>query len=544
MAYAGYSNLKVLIVDDFDNFRMTVSKMLQEFGVRDVDSAGNGAQALQLCKNKRYDLILCDYNLGKGKNGQQVLEDIRRGELLSSTGLFVLVSAESSKSVVMAAYDCEPDDYLAKPVTTRVLQQRLERLLRRREVLSPIYRARDGGKIEEAIVLCRKEVAADSRYAGVCQKLLGQLYCHSGDWSQAEAVYRQVLEQRSLDWALVGMAQVKKAQGDLLSAQQWIEDAVAVNPMYMKAYDMQADLCREQGHTERLQEVLQESADASPLSIQRQQQLGDVALENHDIGTAARAFRRAVRLGENSCFDRSSDYLNLARSTAGLWREDKERAKPLARDALKALGEYEKRFGKEPEQKVQRLLVEAQLVVGQGDAAQAEKLLAEAQGLLGEEVLAGLDVEIELVNTLTALGQKQKAQQLLASLVEQCQGDQAKLQKLDRLLEVPVSDKNRKLVAEINKKGIACYEAEEYPAAIEHFTLALRKFPQHLGVRLNMIQARIDQMNALGVNDEALAEVRASLEYVSSHLDNQHEQLPRYRQLRDMLSQCERKGSA
>src|SRR5690625_1037823 len=32
MAYADYSKLKVLIVDDFDNFRMAVSKMLQEYG--------------------------------------------------------------------------------------------------------------------------------------------------------------------------------------------------------------------------------------------------------------------------------------------------------------------------------------------------------------------------------------------------------------------------------------------------------------------------------------------------------------------------------
>src|SRR5690625_6581403 len=83
MAYADYSKLKVLIVDDFDNFRMAVSKMLQEYGARDVDTVSNGRQALQLCSENRYDLILCDYNLGTGKNGQQVLEELRHRRLLA-----------------------------------------------------------------------------------------------------------------------------------------------------------------------------------------------------------------------------------------------------------------------------------------------------------------------------------------------------------------------------------------------------------------------------------------------------------------------------
>src|SRR5690625_7108615 len=89
MAYADYSKLKVLIVDDFDNFRMAVSKMLQEYGARDVDTVSNGRQALQLCSENRYDLILCDYNLGTGKNGQQVLEELRHRRLLPPQCLFV-----------------------------------------------------------------------------------------------------------------------------------------------------------------------------------------------------------------------------------------------------------------------------------------------------------------------------------------------------------------------------------------------------------------------------------------------------------------------
>lgn len=544
MAYADYSKLKVLIVDDFDNFRMAVSKMLQEYGARDVDTVSNGRQALQLCSENRYDLILCDYNLGTGKNGQQVLEELRHRRLLPPQCLFVLVSAESSKNVVMAAYDCEPDDYLAKPVTTRALRQRLDRLLKRRHTLAPIHKAIESGDADAAIGLCRQHIDANTRYAGMCQKLLGNLYCQRGDYAQAEEVYQTVLAQRSLDWALVGMAEVKRAQGNLLSAQQWLEEALTVNPLYMKAYDVHADLLREQGSSERLQNVLMESAAASPLSIVRQQKLADVAAENNDLMVAAEAYKRAVRLSEHSCFERADDYLNLGRSVASLWEQNQEQAKSLSRDALKALTEYDQRFAKSPEVKAQRMLVECQLSAGQGDTLKSERLLAEAEELLESVPLNGLDIDMERVQAYHAIGQKDKAQTLLRQLVQRHDGDEEQLQRLDRLLQVPASKKNRQLVAEINRKGIACYNAGEYADAIEHFSLALRKFPYHLGIRLNLAQAQLDQIQAHEPTEAALADARGMLAFVGEHIEARHEQLPRYRQLLDMLKQCERKASS
>lgn len=540
MAFADYSKLKVLIVDDFDNFRVTVGKMLHEFGVSKVDNAAHGLDALRQCRQNRYDFILCDYNLGQGKTGQQVLEDLRHEQLLRSDSLFILVSAESSKQVVMAAYDYEPDDYLAKPVTTKALRQRLDRLLVRRSALAPIYRALEAGQPETAIDLCRKQVAARGRVAATCQKLLAELYCQTSALDQAENVYRDALEQRSLDWALVGMARVKKLQGNDLGAQQWLEEALALNPMYMKAYDLQAEIYQEQGASESLQTVLAQSAEASPLSIQRQQRLADVALHNNDVATAAGAYKRAVRLGEHSCLDRGADHLNLARATADLWRADKERAKQLSRDALKALDDYRRRYGAEPDQKAQSLLVQAQLAAAQGGKAQAEQLLDQARPLFEEQDSTSFETQLELAKVFSALGQEQAAQEQLDALVAQSKGDEDKLQKLDRLLQAPVSSKNRKLVAEINKKGIACYEGGDYREAVEHFKQALRKFPLHLGVRLNMAQAEIDQLEKQGLDDEILNEVRSTLTYVEQNIEAQHEQFERFQKLRRAFSQLER----
>ena len=103
MPDSSYSSLQALIVDDFESFRITLSKMLQEFGIGTVDSSPSSADALRYCNAKVYDIILCDQNLGKGKTGQQILEVLRHQPNINSDSLFVLVSAESNKNIIMAA---------------------------------------------------------------------------------------------------------------------------------------------------------------------------------------------------------------------------------------------------------------------------------------------------------------------------------------------------------------------------------------------------------------------------------------------------------
>ncbi|ROQ20335.1 tetratricopeptide repeat protein [Marinimicrobium koreense] len=542
MAYAGYKKLHALIVDDFDSFRMTVSKMLQEMGVNSIDTASNGAEALRLCKAKMYDLILCDHNLGKGKTGQQVLEDLRYHKILDPTAVFILISAESSRSMVMAAYDSEPDEYLAKPITTRSLQRRLDRLMARRDKLTPVYRAINGKQFDVAIQLCRKEVASDGRFAAHCQKMLGHLYLEMGDVDAAEALYREALEHRSLDWAMVGMAEVKRARGDLLGAQQWLEETVQEHPLFMKAYDLQAQICREQGARDRLQKVLEHAVEVSPLAILRQQTLAETAMENHDVVTAATAYRKAVRLGENSVYDRADVHLDFARATATLFAEDKTLAKQYARDALKTLSDYEQRFGKQTDRKAEALLIEAQIAAGQGDKKLAEQLLEQTQSLLADEGLVlSLDASLELAKTYRATDRATEASELLEELTSLHAGQERDLEKIDRLLEEPVSHKNRQLVAEINQRGISFYEQQQYRDAIECFDEALRKFPRHIGVRLNLAQALLDKIDREGAHESDLAKVSVTLQFVTDTILPNHEQFRRFRQLQDLHRQVENK---
>lgn len=536
MADLGYYKMHALIIDDFENFRGTLYKMLMDLGVGNVDSAATGEEALRFCKARTYDLILCDNNLGKGKSGQQVLEELRSTENPCADSLFILVSAENSKSIIMAAYDYEPDAYLAKPITPKALDQRLSRMIEQRFELKPVLSAQKAGDRAGAIAACKELIAKGSRYTNTCQKMLAQLYLDNRDLDAAEAIYRSVLEVRELEWAQIGMVKTKLAQHDILAAQQWVESLLQSNPMCMKAYDLQAEVNRLQNDSEGLQNTLQKATEISPLSILRQQSLGEVAQQNNDLVTATNALKRAVKLGEHSCFDKVSVHSQFAQATIDLFSIDKELAKPLVREAIACVNNLEEKFGKSNLRKVESLLLESQLQVCNGDQRRAQETLVAAKSALGSA--AGdetLDVNIEMIRALRMLGKTDEAQTQLAELLQRYAGSEEKLQKLDVLLDEPRSEKNKLMVAEINKKGIALYNAKDFSAAADAFKTALQKLPNHVGLRLNYVQAMLDRLKARF--DTAISEkIQQTFTKTGSIISQQHPQYQRFRQLQDLYN--------
>jgi CheY-like chemotaxis protein len=536
MAYTGYENLRILVVDDFDNFRMTMAKILMEHGVQLVDTAVSGNEAMKYCREKPYDLILCDYNLGRGKNGQQILEELRHEGLLRAHSIFILVSAESSKSIVMAAYDSEPDAYLTKPITAKSLLQRVDRLLLQRDAMLDVKQAMENGSLAEAIDLCQEKIASASRYTAQCQKLLGQLYLESEQYSLAERVYTDALEVRPLDWAKVGLAKVKRLQGDLVTSNQWLKDVTAENPLCMQAYDELVETCQAQGNSEEVQAVLEQAVAISPMALLRQQSLAQVADQNNDYEMSAKAWRRTVRLGENSVYDRLDNHMNFIRASADLFKENDSLAKDISRDTVKVLEGLSQRFDLKPEEKLQCKLLESRVQFGLGNKNRAQELVDQAEASIKEgEVAVTVTTELEQVQAKTAAGDIAQANVMLAELGEKYSDDEDALQCIDRLLEEPVSATNRARVAQINKEGIGLYNANEFKRSIACFEQAKRLFPNHVGVHLNLVQALVAEMKEFGVQDVQMGLAYAVIKKIEKQINAQHKQFQRYRQLNEMV---------
>ena len=538
MSYSGYHKLRALVVDDFDSFRMTVVTMLQSFGIETIDTAVTGNECLRWCEERNYDLILCDYNLGRGKNGQQVLEELRFKQMLDFHALFILISAESSRSIIMSAYDYEPDAYLAKPITGKVLKQRLDRLLRQRDELIPIFVALNEQRVDDAAEMLKQKIVTGSRVSGICQKRLGELYLQTGQFDLAEDVYRQALETRTLDWAKVGMAKVRYAMGNSNEAKHWLEDILRKNPLCMQAYDALADILREENDQQRLNDILRMAVEFSPMAILRQEKLATSAAAVNDHQQAAIAYRQTVRLGANSCHNKRENHINFGRATANLLKETDDVAADLCREAMKVLEDIDTEFDQNEEESVQTLLVESQILIGQGNQKKAAEVMEKAEFLYQKlDAIDQIDTELDYVQSLNSVGNTNRANEILEQLVKRYQDDQSMLAKIDRLLEEPISDANRSKVSEINCEGIAHYEMGDFKLAVSCFKNAKRMFPNHIGIQLNYIQAIEGELRESGFNGQLLHSAQMALSRVKSRISGEHPQYDRYLQLQDMLKE-------
>lgn len=130
-----------LLVDDFIGIRILLRESLRNLGARHIDQAASGGEAMKLLAKTRYDVVLCDYNLGEGKNGQQVLEETRVRNLTAPSSVWLMVSAEKSVESVMGAAEHQPDAYLIKPITEGVLLTRLNRVWHKKQVFREIDQA-------------------------------------------------------------------------------------------------------------------------------------------------------------------------------------------------------------------------------------------------------------------------------------------------------------------------------------------------------------------------------------------------------------------
>lgn len=532
-----YARLRVLIVDDFPNFRTTLAKNMHTLGFRHINSVASGSEALNTCRKTHYDIILSDYNLGDGKNGQQLLEEMRYLELCQNSDIFVLISADTSRDVVMASYDCEPDDYLTKPITGKTLEQRIRRLLAKRQELFSVYEAIENEELDRAIAILETLLNANSRYSVECQKLLGDLYLQQNNYELAENIYKGVLETRDLDWAKVGLAKVEIAYGQCLIAANSLDVIIKDHPAYLKAYDCLSSACISLGDNDRLQEVLEKAAEVSPMSIGRQKTLADVALVNGDVALAIKAYKKTIKYGANSHYDNADNHLNLARAITNVYDDDMNSDQGVTIDAIHLLNSIDSKYDISEEQKIQATLLNSQINALNGNKQASSDLLKTAQDLMKQTTERHIDVEIDNINALIACGKKREVQELIDELIIYYKKDQPALEKIDFLLEEPISEKGKKTIGTINKKGIDYYKAKNFEKSIEYFYKAQKKYPRYIGLKLNFVQAIISSIKEHGYNKDYIDKARSAFKVIERYVSPKNNKHHRYKQLDTMFYQ-------
>jgi len=122
------SNIRVLVIDDFATMRKIERNILGQLGVKNVDEADDGVTALPKIQQNKYDVILLDWNMPQ-MSGLELLKAVRADPNTKSVPI-IMVTAEALKDNIVAAAQAGVNDYVVKPFTAAVLEEKLKKVLK------------------------------------------------------------------------------------------------------------------------------------------------------------------------------------------------------------------------------------------------------------------------------------------------------------------------------------------------------------------------------------------------------------------------------
>ena len=495
----------ILIVEDYPAMRKTIRDMLYTLEADTIVEADNGANAINAMTKTNFDIVLCDYNLGNGKNGQQVLEEARYRKLIRRHCIFIIIAAEQSVSMVLGAMDSKPDEYLAKPFNAQQLFSRIERNLIRKQYLHGIEKEILRGNLSQAVQICDQLLADNNKKMRThLLKKRAELATLVGDFDTARKIYQDIVQDRDLPWARLGLGIIEYQQGHFDEAIAIFELLLKDNPMFLDGYDWLSRTYEAQDKPQDVQQVLNQAVDLSPQSILRQKKLAATAEKNGNIELAEKAYKATVTLGKHSVYKSCADFTNLAK----LYAKSNE-----STQALRTLKEMRREYPNNPEAELRATTLEVELHKNVGNEELANQCLQKALLLskdLGNQMPK--DLQLDIARTCFLQNQVAQAEEILNGLIKTNIDDDGFINDIRRMQssigmdnhsEELIQNTKRALVA-TNNKGVALYRQGKFKEAMALFEKAMAAMPDNKTIIINMLKIVIYDLKNGQINEEKL----------------------------------------
>ena len=524
--------MRVLVVDDHPGMLVSLRRALEACGIVNLHGARNANEAVERLGALRYDIVLADFDLGPGPDGQQLLEHCRAAKLLSPAAVFLIVTAERAYDRVMSAAEFAPDDYVVKPFTEDTLRLRLIRAVERKRILGDIYALKAAGRHAEIVMACDRVSAADPRHAPEAARLKVDALIALRRFDQARALSEQVLAQRPVPWARLTLAHALDGLGELDAARTALNELLADAPEYLAAYDALADLHGRSANEDGAKAVLRRALDVSPNALHRHKAIGEIALRTADLETAESAFAAVVRKGRNRFARSSDDHLKLSRI---LFERDKYG------EALETLAEAKRSFPDSPGLSASVATVESLIYKETNNPRESRRALEQALAAAKAAGSLTEDTGVELAQACYLHDREHEGAELVSRLVANNHDNDSLIARVrrmfsaldrtelgDALIERSVSD-----AVSVNNEGVARAKSGDLEGAIELLESAAVRMPDNAHIVMNAAHALIAHMQVRGMQVEKRTKVERYLERVRKRNPSH----PKYRQVLALYEQ-------
>lgn len=127
----GLENVTVLVVDDSRVMRDLMKTILHGIGVRTIFEASNGAEGLEVFRDCKPDIIFADWMM-EPIDGAEFVQFIRKSSDSPNRHVpIIMLTGHTEAPRIRKARDLGATEFLAKPVSTRAVAERIEAVIHR-----------------------------------------------------------------------------------------------------------------------------------------------------------------------------------------------------------------------------------------------------------------------------------------------------------------------------------------------------------------------------------------------------------------------------
>ncbi len=295
------STSTALVIDSNPTSRSILVSQLRDFGMGSVVQCARIVDARRQLEYRKFDVVLCELHfIGESSSGQDLLDDLRRNQLLPFSTVFIMVTGEATYAKVAEAAESALDGYLLKPHKATQLGDRLRQARIRKASLLEIFTAIEAQDFEKAAHLCLQRFVTRGKFWLYAARVGAELLLRIGKHDQAQKLYQAVVDAKTLPWAKLGVARALLDEGQTAKAVNTLENLISEDPSYTDAYDVMGRAQFEQGKFEAALATYKMASVLTPSSITRLQNLGMMCYYSGDRKQAEQMLDRTTRLGLDS----------------------------------------------------------------------------------------------------------------------------------------------------------------------------------------------------------------------------------------------------
>ncbi|MDP5031832.1 MAG: response regulator [Paraglaciecola sp.] len=499
MKKLNFEQYRMLIVDDQRPFLTLLKGVLVSAGAKSIVANRTCEAALVSCRKEKFDFIICDLHLGNNKkNGFELLEELREKNYLKPEAVFVIISADAQRPMVLGSIEKQPDEYVVKPFSQAQLVKRLEKAHLRRLAMAPIYKQLYNKEPLAAIELCKQVVKTDSRYKEMAGRLLAELYWQVGQYKEAQTWLNSYPDDHHQTWLNVSKAHTELLLKNYKLAIEIAKKAIRQNSLLVEAHDIVAQSWLKLDNVNEAEAVINHALKLSPFSISRHMKACAIARKAGNFEKIIAhsqsiwdCSKKSVHRDLAFLCDHVRSYLEVAEQL-----EDFRARGRFQQEALYTLKRYrhneaissaDDNFDFDIFEDIVKARIEGQ----NGKLFNSKQLLAQAQHNIGQK-FADYPAPLmpDAIVTLLDLGEFEEAQ-ALTSQFNQCSKSLDDNTKASLKSAALRNDSKKAHYNKYNQLGISLYSEGKFEEAYSAFSEAQTAVPFNIGITLNLLQCSL-----------------------------------------------------